>query len=720
MTNQLQFDVFLAHNSLDKSEVRTIATKLKHKNIKVWLDDEQIPPGQSFQDLIQQAIQNVKSAAIFIGSNGLGRWQKAELLSLFCQFVNADIPVIPVLLPGVNSIPADLPFLQNLTSVAFANTLDDDNALKRLVWGITQQAPIIKLPNDCKVTSTTSTPMRDILQNLPAPTYNEFIGREEEIALLLKRLSPSHAAHIISVDGIGGVGKTALVLEAAYKCLKASRENLSDFPIFDAIIFTSAKQSYLIPNGILLKSQIERNLRDIFREIANTLNDPTITQSTSANQFESVRQALAKQRTLLIVDNMEAVEDEKNVIAFLYDLPANIKVVFTTRKRIALLPISLQHLPEEDGLKLVKQQAEENNIILSDDDSQKLYKHTGGIPLAIIYVIGQVFSGYSLESVLKKLVCATGDVARFCFEESVQGIKNQPPHKLLMSLAIFPEPPLRSAVAEVAGLTALPDAVNDGLALLQTLSLVTEKERRYSMLSLTREYALAELAAYPDFEREVRARWVKWYINFASEYGGEDWKNWTRYDNLQAEEENLLAVLDWCQDQDRYEDIRDLWQLLNHYANLFGYWDDCLERLQWLIEASERHGEWSSWVKVIIYKSWLLIRMSSDESLSEADKILRQAWNLRESTDYCTRADLAESFVRLEIRRKNYPDAREWLKEEENFVNQANLEERQKIRFLIPISYHKAEILFWKKNMLKPIKYFKRLPQMPKKLGGYG
>ena len=63
MTEQL-FDVFLAHNSADKPFVREINTKLKQRGLKTWIDEEQIAPGRSFQQEIQQAIPRVKTAAI--------------------------------------------------------------------------------------------------------------------------------------------------------------------------------------------------------------------------------------------------------------------------------------------------------------------------------------------------------------------------------------------------------------------------------------------------------------------------------------------------------------------------------------------------------------------------------------------------------------------------------------------------------------------------------
>lgn len=140
MLRQHEFDVFLAHNSKDKALVRGIANELKQRGVKPWLDEEQIPPGRSFMEVIQQAVSNVNSAAIFIGVAGLGNWQAMELRLLIRQCVEADIPVIPVLLPGVDKIPEHLSFLQQLNWINFTSA-EDIKALDNLTWGITGRKP---------------------------------------------------------------------------------------------------------------------------------------------------------------------------------------------------------------------------------------------------------------------------------------------------------------------------------------------------------------------------------------------------------------------------------------------------------------------------------------------------------------------------------------------------------------------------------------------------
>ena len=113
------------------------------RGLNPWLDVEQIPPGRWFQDVIQEAIPNVKSAAIIIGPNNLGRWQALELRTFIGQCVDKSIPVIPVLLPGVETVPDNLLFLRELSWVKFERSINEEEALDGLEWGITGTNPSI-------------------------------------------------------------------------------------------------------------------------------------------------------------------------------------------------------------------------------------------------------------------------------------------------------------------------------------------------------------------------------------------------------------------------------------------------------------------------------------------------------------------------------------------------------------------------------------------------
>ena len=140
MVDSTIFNVFLAHNSADKPQVRAIAKELKRRKLKPWLDEEQIPPGRLFQEEIQKAIPQIQSAAICIGTKGLGKWQIIELQAIISQFIDKGSPVIPILLPGVDRIPDNLLFLQQFNWVRFEK-IDDAASLYQLEWGITGIKP---------------------------------------------------------------------------------------------------------------------------------------------------------------------------------------------------------------------------------------------------------------------------------------------------------------------------------------------------------------------------------------------------------------------------------------------------------------------------------------------------------------------------------------------------------------------------------------------------
>lgn len=129
------FDVFLCHNSHDKPQVKQIGLQLKDRGILPWLDEWELRPGLPWQDALEEQIENVASAAIFVGGEGVGPWQHQELAALLRKFVQLRSPVIPVLLPDASTEP-DLPlFLEGLTYVDFR--VDDPDPMERLVWGIT-------------------------------------------------------------------------------------------------------------------------------------------------------------------------------------------------------------------------------------------------------------------------------------------------------------------------------------------------------------------------------------------------------------------------------------------------------------------------------------------------------------------------------------------------------------------------------------------------------
>ncbi|WP_414621356.1 NB-ARC domain-containing protein [Calothrix sp. CCY 0018] len=542
-----------------------------------------------------------------------------------------------------------------------------------------------------EITDSTSVESRkrSIVQNLPAREYSTFIGRDREVARLMELLDYRHSAHLISVDGIGGVGKTTIVVEVAYRCF------ISNSPAFEAIIFTSAKQNHLTSIGLLPRLIYQRTLRDICREIARIFEFSEINNLPLQEQIAVIRHKLSQIKTLLIVDNLETIEDKQEVLSFLYDLPPTVKVILTTREQTLFVPIRLNSLPKEHSLRLIQHEAKEKNVNLTNAESQQIYEAVSGVPAAMIYAIGQMAAGYLLEDVLILIKNPQGDIARFCFTTSINPLRDSPPYYLLIALTLFIGSVTRETITSVAFDKPDPIVISQGLVKLQQLSLIYRQQERYCLAALTREYAWAELYTNPQFAQELRQRWVNWYLKFSESFEDKDWNEWhLSYENLEVEWENLQAVLEWCISENRYSDVKTLWSRIKGYVHIRGYWDERLEWNAWLIEAAKRAGDWVTALDSMCDRAWILVRMRQVKQLQEAQILLQEAWELRQHHTLNFQLELAANMVILHVHLSQLQQAQEWLTLKQQLLEQANLDSSEYQEQQVQNLYYQGQIFY--------------------------
>jgi hypothetical protein len=131
----LPFDVFLSYNGDDRPAVRELAAALRQWGLRPWLDEEELRPGQSWLEGLEEILAIVPACAVVVGSDGLGPWEVVEMRAALQQAVRRGLPVIPVLLPGAHAPKLPL-FLTQYTWVDLSGGLTAEG-IDRLVWGIT-------------------------------------------------------------------------------------------------------------------------------------------------------------------------------------------------------------------------------------------------------------------------------------------------------------------------------------------------------------------------------------------------------------------------------------------------------------------------------------------------------------------------------------------------------------------------------------------------------
>lgn len=447
-----------------------------------------------------------------------------------------------------------------------------------------------------------------VRHNLPQRDYGQFVGRTAELAQVARILRPyPHSQYpIVTIDGVGGIGKSTLVLEIAHRYLQSFVQIPAE-ERFEAIIWVSAKQTLLTAEGIKRRRQPIETLDDIFATIAITLEQLDINQAQPAAQEQLVRQALTRQRTLLIVDNLETVDDEA-VLTFLREIPAPTKVIVTTRHRLDVAyPVRLVGMPWEEASQLITQEARKRSVQLTPDEMRRLYDRTGGVPLAIVWSVAQMGFGYGVRLVLNRLGEPTSDLVRFCFENALAHIQGQPAHTLLMALSLFTPDGGREALGVVADLPVLDR--DEGLARLEKLSLVNKSEDRFSFLPVTRVFAAAELEK--DHARYLRLgrRWVDYlkqqYI--IPDYGAD------RYYRLflgkhtsHADGPSLLAAIDWAYQHGTAEDIFVLTIAAADYLDVTGQWQALLELIDQSLSLAHSSDNPTAVGRLADIKGWQL------------------------------------------------------------------------------------------------------------------
>jgi hypothetical protein len=198
-----------------------------------------------------------------------------------------------------------------------------------------------------------------------------FLGRDTELAELVKQLQPGK---VTAVCGPGGMGKSALAAQAVHKL-----EELDEPRFPDGIIFHSF---YGKPET----EQALKSVCDAFQVEAK------------AGLASTVRQILSGKKALLILDGTEEADDLKAVLA----LRSSCGVLITSRKRDDALGFRLDLTPLEK--KPAMEVLQEHSGLAGDDDAmQGICKILDGWPVGL-RIAGRYLG--TLQARAQQTICA--------------------------------------------------------------------------------------------------------------------------------------------------------------------------------------------------------------------------------------------------------------------------------------------------------------------------
>jgi NB-ARC domain len=299
---------------------------------------------------------------VFLGPTGLGPWQEVEIRVAINHRVRerqrpSRFRVVPVFLPGAqrDSLPA---LLVDTTWVEFRGSIDDTDAFRRLVCGIRGIAPGPGEP-DARGSPRT-------LHNLPFAPNLAFTGREADLERLGEHLQKRGGVALtqtVALHGLGGVGKTQLVVEYAWKHLGG----------YAAVLWVRADSP----------EALDANLAGL----AGLLGLPEASAKEQNVQTDAVLRWLkGNEQWLLLADNADTDEAAKAVHN---RFPPHLGGHVLVTSRLGDWPVnmarfSLDLLSASDAARYLRDRVAKEGYHADDDAAaRKLAEDLGYLPLAL-------------------------------------------------------------------------------------------------------------------------------------------------------------------------------------------------------------------------------------------------------------------------------------------------------------------------------------------------
>ena len=307
---------------------------------------------------------------------------------------------------------------------------------------------------------------------LPAPDFMQLFGVEETVRRIAAMVMIESGPRFVSIEGIGGVGKTAVAQAIAYQLAEQKK--------WQEILWISARQERLTIQGQLEKTKDPvHSLEDIISRLAYQLGQEQLAGLKTEDKLAKLQSILSLQSHLIIIDNLETLADTQALLPALFPLGGQTRFLLTSRYSLRdthfVHTIPLPELSPKASQSLLESELERHGqkTAVSESAMLAIYQAIGGLPLALKLVAAQL-GELPLNHILAGLVSArhksTEQMYDFIYRHTWRLLSDTARQLLLTMLLVSPD---GEGVTWMKLMSNMP-ANNFDNALLQL--------RRYSLL----------------------------------------------------------------------------------------------------------------------------------------------------------------------------------------------------------------------------------------------
>lgn len=342
------------------------------------------------------------------------------------------------------------------------------------------------------------THLNQLETQLSLPPLPELIAVDEPLQRLLPRLSGNQPPWIISIEGLGGIGKTALANRLVREVI--AKEGGHD------VGWISAKQQDFFGGGIAECNQPALDTATLTNILLKQFDLP-IDNLSQEEQEKLLQQQLRTKPYLVVIDNLETVVDYETLLPALRAWSNPTRFLLTSRHSLqahdGLFCYSLAALSETDSLTFIHREGYQRGLTAVEQLPSKqfrvIYDTVGGNPLALKLVAGQL-SMLPLQQVIDSLQLAqdksVDDLYTYIYWQAWQLLEPASRQALLVMPLV--QHGMWSQLQQVSGLDSakLNPAIQQ-LCQLSLLNISGELEARcYSIHRLTETFLMNEVTKW--------------------------------------------------------------------------------------------------------------------------------------------------------------------------------------------------------------------------------